>query len=291
MIPYAIVGGCIAAVILTALWAWAISKPRTKPLRPRVFGGDYLPKMEKDYDPYLDVRAYLEEHGAHETAKRVRPIGKRKTLAAPYRGLSGKPNRASFGKRATAPRILLTARQMQHINIERRKAGRPMLKREGFKAAISHAWDQPVSAPRTMDDWTHYLILYFVITQSHVSNQASIIGGMPIGIEPSAPYFGQGCYAGDEVSHVTNALCGRDESGAYVSPSSLNLYPQPDPMLSSYADTPSVSPSVDTSPAPVSNDIVTSTPDVPSYSAPDTSSSFPVDTSSSFSVDTGSSFT
>lgn len=152
----------------------------------------------------------------------VRAVGFSAVLCAPY-GSSEKKKTAPR-QNGSAARVLLTARQMQHINVERRKRLQPMLNRRGFRAAIYYAWGQLVRPPQTLNDWSLFLILYRSLTSDHWQPTESI-DDEPISIDLEACYHGQEPFTGDEANHVTDALAGRDQTGAYVLPSQVNLLP------------------------------------------------------------------
>jgi hypothetical protein len=56
--------------------------------------------------------------------------------------------------------ITLTERQLEHINIQRRLRGKPLLNLAGFEEAVKYAWGEPHLRPVTEDDWAAYLIVY-----------------------------------------------------------------------------------------------------------------------------------
>jgi hypothetical protein len=96
--------------------------------------------------------------------------------------------------KALAPSVLLTARQLEHVNIQRKLRDRKPLNRAGFKNAIAHAWDnweQPHE--RTQSEWLTYLIIYECLISGHEASHVSGVGGGGgITIDPNLPYNGQG---------------------------------------------------------------------------------------------------
>lgn len=291
MSPYEIVALCLALCAIAALLPVLIAIKGAKP-KSRT-GDPYLDHLYKigavsEANTIIDEDSrYIEDPCGEQPMQIVRGTfhdaelipgktvqGSIMSGPSPYhKGRFVRKNRTSSER---APRaITISARQLRHINFERRRLRKPMLNRHGFQAAVSHAWDQPVRAPTSLDAWTHYLILYMCMTGAHQADIAGMSGDVPLYIDPTAPYHGQGCYGGPEVNNVIGALCGRDETGNYVSPSDLNLwssYVPPDPVT----NVPDYSTTGVQDMAPQSY----SAPDpAPSYSAPDTTTTFDPGTS------------
>ncbi len=126
---------------------------------------------------------------------------------------------ASYGKKATFDKhghqvrnksIFLTARELEHVNIKRRLAGKPPLNRAGFANAVSHAATQPGRQPDTSSDWLTYLIVYESLTADHTTPRTGVDTG--ITITPDAPYNGHG-----------GEFAGAGASGDWTSPGAQAL--------------------------------------------------------------------
>lgn len=309
--PYDIVAICVAACLTAALLPAAIAFHRSLP--DSLTGDPYLDHLyeksaakEVDEDEFMNLSGTWHEQtplpsGVEIKASiikgnpytKLEPSTKPRwpshhfTVHNPTKNPKGpRPyhsGRFMENRSKVSQKVLLTARQMEHINTERRRRGQPMLNLNGFKAAISHAWDQPVRAPTTLDSWTHFLILYWCMTPSHQSDTplSPSCFGAPLQIDPSASFHGQGCYGGPEANYVTGALARVDST---PSPSGLCLYPDNGLSMPSVTPDPTPSPGYTDNTPGVDN---TLSPSAPS-ATPDPTPS-PGYTDSTPSVDSGGS--
>ena len=93
--------------------------------------------------------------------------------------------------RASAkPKIFLTPRQLERVNIQRKLRNKPPLNQAGFANAAAHAWDQPRRQPDNSSDWLMYFVMYECFIADHQSHLVAPSGGLTI--DPNLPYNGQG---------------------------------------------------------------------------------------------------
>ena len=93
--------------------------------------------------------------------------------------------------RASAkPKIFLTPRQLERVNIQRKLRNKPPLNQAGFANAAAHAWDQPRRQPDNSSDWLMYFVMYECFFADHQSHLVAPSGGLTI--DPNLPYNGQG---------------------------------------------------------------------------------------------------
>lgn len=118
-----------------------------------------------------------------------------------------------FGQPDKSLLITLTPRNLEHVNIQRRRSGRPPLSATGFKAAIAKQASSP-AALHTSNDWLTYLILYEVLFADHQQSRLAV--DQPIAIVPDAPFNGQGgTYAGAGATSSFGAASIKDETICY----------------------------------------------------------------------------
>lgn len=275
MFPYVLTSALLGVVLLTILLRVWIGRPR-KP-------GDG--EMVDLYHPEVITQPdqIPAEHrlGSRKNANGYPTDGRRRTWAP-----------------VTArPRIALTPRMLERVNIQRKLRNRPPLNRAGFKNAVAHAWDN-WRVDRDMDQtkWLGYLIAYEVILADHQSPTVAIFGGLTI--DPNQPYNGQGGeFGGAGASGQWDADTAR--AAREITATTPAVGPPPsDPYAAIAADIrdryasegPTGGGSSYASPSYVSPEATINSAQSPSYSAPDTSSSSSYDSgSSSSSSDSGSS--
>ena len=177
MDPFYLTGWLLVIVILTMCVAYFVPRKKAK----AVYGTD---------DGMPDVRTLAGTHISFNTIERTeramgqrvtfgkRPVGKHPALGAPYGQQSNQ-------------RVVLTPRQVERINIQRKLRGKPPFNRTGLTNAIAHPWDRyGVRQPQNTNDWLSYLIMYEIIFSDH---QAHTVGGCgEVTIDPGQPYNGQG---------------------------------------------------------------------------------------------------
>jgi hypothetical protein len=78
--------------------------------------------------------------------------------------------------------FILTPRQLEHINIQRKLRGKPPLNSAGFDEAVAYAWGEPRLRPITLEDWVAYLMIYECFGAAHQANTVSC--GMSLTIRP-----------------------------------------------------------------------------------------------------------
>lgn len=246
MSPYAILGLSLLAVLATVILAFAFApRPRKVGMHPALFAG-----YGRD-DSLDDVH--------HRTLGGGRP-----------------PARAS-----AKPKIFLTPRQLERVNIQRKLRNKAPLNQAGFANAAAHAWDQPRRQPDNSSDWLMYFVMYECFIADHQSHLVSASGSLTI--DPNQPYNGQGGeFAGAGASgdwahsdpYAALALTpAPDGTGGFAPlppPSDSGSY-SPGDTVGGYGSTPSVSDS--SSSYSSSSDSSSSSSDSSSSSSSDSSSS------------------
>ena len=150
MSPYAILGLSLLAVLVTVILAFAFApRPRKVGMHPALFAG-----YGRD-DSLDDVH--------HRTLGGGRP-----------------PARAS-----AKPKIFLTPRQLERVNIQRKLRNKPPLNQVGFANAAAHAWDQPRRQPDNSSEWLMYFVMYECLIADHQSHLVSASGSLTI--DPKQP--------------------------------------------------------------------------------------------------------
>jgi len=228
------------------------------------------PKVDEHVTTFAQIKREERSPGTFGHRRRMRPMRKSPTLAAPY----------------VPSTIYLTPRQLERVNIERRRLGKPALNIAGIQNAVAHAWDQPRKQPDNGTDWITYLILYEVLFADHQSSHCHVSSG--IAIDPEKPYNGQGgefAGAGASGSWTNDPAATAVAVGIAVSASHDPLSDPASFKGSSDYSAPSSEPAPAPDPTPSSS---------PSPSVSDSSSSYSSssDSSSSYSSssDSGSSF-
>lgn len=113
----------------------------------------------------------------------------------------------SAAPRNTAPApIILTPRQLERVNIQRKLNSRPPLNRAGFENAVAHAATRD-RQPDTSANWLTYLILYEAFFDDHKTNRVACDAS--IAIRPGQPFNGHG-----------GEFAGAGASGDWTSPPS-----------------------------------------------------------------------
>lgn len=168
--------------------------------------------------------------------------------------------------------LLLTRRDLEHINIQRRLKGRPPMNMYGFQRAVANKSLEDNSSSA----WFTYLILYETMGLSDTSSRTSVDANLRI--DPACPYNGQGgAFAGAGATGDWGT--GGDPAPALLDPAPSQTIIMPDNYV------PPAQPPVVADPEPRWPSDPTP---APSYTAPDPSPSPSYDSSSS-SCDSGSS--
>lgn len=184
MSPITLMIWCAIVVALISLAAWAF------PPRPK--------KPSEDIEA-LAARLRANRSRILEAGGRRADLDKSRTESRSESPAFDRRPR-DFGKRASVPQLMITARQLEHVNIQRKLRGQSPLNRDGFHAAVSHAANQPAQ-PTTISDWLTYLIIYQCMfdghTQPRVGMDTSIV------INPNQPDNGcDGTFGGAGASGV-----------------------------------------------------------------------------------------
>jgi hypothetical protein len=178
----------------------------------------------------------------------------------------------------------LTRRQLEHVNIQRKIAGRPALNSQGFRAAAAIAGSRtdPRQQPDDTASWLTYFILYKCFVADHQSHRVGVDGGVTI--SPTEPYNGQGSdFAGSGASGNWGAPSALAlGAGVLAATSEQRITAEGGQYIGLDAGKSDVSDSSYSS----SSDPAPSAP-APEYTAPSASPSY--DSGSSFSSDSGSS--
>lgn len=168
MTPYGILGLALLSVVVTVILALVFPRRQYK----------YKPIIQSASDIPVEHRYGSRSNMSFEKIRAEQPV-------------------RTFGKRPVPPlnSITLTARQLEHVNIQRKLRNRPPLNRAGFNNAVAHAWDQPRRQPDTSVNWLTYLILYEAFFDDHKTSRVACDAS--IAIRPDQPFNGQGGeYAG-----------------------------------------------------------------------------------------------
>lgn len=171
MDPFYLTGWLLVIVILTMCVAYFVPRKKAK----AVYGTD-------DGQPDAFYRdGGITGYGARRDGRVTfgkRNVGKHPALGAPY-------------GQQSSQRVVLTPRQVERINIQRKLRGKPPFNRTGLTNAIAHPWDRyDVRQPQNTNDWLSYLIMYEIIFSDHQAHTVGGCGG--VAIDPGAPYNGQG---------------------------------------------------------------------------------------------------
>lgn len=220
--------------------------------------------FRRDLDePWKRAAANLRKHPPVEAKSHPRPTAKSPAFSAPY------------GRK---PAIVLSPRQLERVNIQRRLAGRQPLNRAGFSNAIAHAWDQPRRQPDTSSDWLTYLILYQCFLSDHQQHRVAV--DHFLAIDPDLPYNGHGGeFAGAGASGSWEGSTAAAGLGFASGIAGIDAYSNAGPDTGQAPE-----------PAPERSAPAYSAPEPsPGYSAPEPSYSAPDSGSSSSSYDSGSS--
>jgi hypothetical protein len=166
MSPYAVIDLALVAVLATTVLALLFSRRKPKPAE---YGrddsqADVQPPSLTDLDgPFRRAAENARKHPPVEAKYHPRPTSRK-------------------------PTILLTPRQIERVNTQRKLRGAPCLSRKGLTNAI--AFPPTVRDPQTSDDWLAYLIACEVVAPAH---QTPYIGGHgSVTIDPNAPFNGHG---------------------------------------------------------------------------------------------------
>jgi hypothetical protein len=279
MSPYSILMLCIAAALGAAIWAALASRK--------------LPKAtERVIEPPLPDR--------HPALGGGRPPARKSNMSfekIKHTATSGQPitrsNASPLGQKKTP--VFLTPSQIEHVNIIRKRNGKPPFNRAGLLSAIAHPWDRAeVRQPQTSTDWLSYLIVYEILSVDHFGGSVAGCGGAVI--DRDLPYNGQGGeFAGAGASGDWSDTSAMDKATSVIAASPAWEMPSGLRSLSDVAPVPAWDAPRDPLSDPTS--FKGSSDNAPSYSAPDptpsvsdSSASYSSDSSSSFSPDTSSNF-
>jgi hypothetical protein len=167
MSPYAVIDLALVAVLATTVLALLFSRRKPKPAEYGRDDGqtDVQPPSLTDLDgPFRRAAENVRKHPPVEAKYHPRPTSRK-------------------------PTILLTPRQIERVNTQRKLRGAPCLNRKGLATAI--AYPTPArEQPQTPNNWLAYLVAYEVLSPSH---QTPYIGGHgSLTIDPNLPYNGHG---------------------------------------------------------------------------------------------------